>query len=158
MTNDGKLEWRLPAARSPCQQRIRGKEASEKMTVKNTHTNTNRDTQTGRRRGQVLTKASELHRVRWGITGEQFKRDTSLRALITMIPLDWLNGVFFNSFFFFFLLSKPLPTLSAQNESLVNPPHSWYICKSQESRHKRADMFSTHSPQPQSISLRSKRC
>ena len=102
MTNDGKLEWRLPAARSPCQQRIRGKEAAEKMTVKNTHTNTNRDTQTGRRRGQVLTKASELHRVRWGITGEQFKRDTSLRALITTIPLDWLNGFFLILFFFFF--------------------------------------------------------
>lgn len=38
MANDGKLEWRLPAARSPGQQRIRGKKATEKMAVKHRDT------------------------------------------------------------------------------------------------------------------------
>lgn len=47
MTNDGKLEWRLPAARSPGQQRIGGKKPTEKMAVKHTrkHRHTNFQTQ-----------------------------------------------------------------------------------------------------------------
>ncbi len=93
MTNDGKLEWRLPAAHSPCQQRIRGKETAEKMAVKNTHTQkTHTNTDWQRHRGQVFTKASELHRVRWEITVEQFKRDTFLRVFISTFPfrgIDW---------------------------------------------------------------------
>lgn len=68
MTNDGKLEWRLPAAPPPCQQRrIRGAEGAEKKgAVKYTQTNT----QTGRHGAHVHTKTSGWHRARRGSAPE----------------------------------------------------------------------------------------
>lgn len=58
MTNDGKLEWRLPAAHSPCQQRrIRGMERLRKR-LSQTHTWTHKS---GGHTVQDCTKASESH-------------------------------------------------------------------------------------------------
>lgn len=68
MTNDGKLEWRLPAACSPCQQQ-RHRSSWENGCQKHTST----DTQTGRPSARVYTKASNGDRLRWGITVKQLK-------------------------------------------------------------------------------------
>lgn len=107
MTNDGKLEWRLPAACSPCQQKIRGKEASEKMAVTHTYTHTHK-TNTHRALIHKLAGAQAKflqRRMSCRGRGGDSQRGGSLRALISrFLHSDWFCFVFFN-------LSKCEPSL-----------------------------------------------
>lgn len=89
MTNDGKLEWRLPAAPPPCQQRrIGGIEGPEKKElVENAQTNT----QTGRHGAHLHTKTSGWHDVRRGTAPEG---DSCWGSLCPWFHLSWFSVCF----------------------------------------------------------------